>query len=169
VRVLEHTASRLVLRERPWLAWLVGGLLAAAGAGVALLGGEPTFGGLFVAVGLVAGLVGGRTITCTFDTATGQLTRESVGPLGHATVQCPLADVRAVRVVRGLSRSQTYRVELVLADAEFLPLTTSYSSGKGQQEAIARLVRAFLGLPEVGELDLPGLGDLVGMLRPPTR
>jgi hypothetical protein len=151
------------MRERPWLVWGVGALLAGAGLFVALTSDERLFGAAFVAVGVGALLLGGRTTTLTFDRATGQVTRELRGWPRSSQLRRPLGDVKGVRVVQGTDR-QTFRVELAFPAGERLPLTTSYGSGKADKEATARLIRAFLDLPDPGELQAPGIRDLVGMV-----
>jgi hypothetical protein len=163
MQVVQQTEGKLVLQERPWLVWGVSALLAGAGLFVALTSDERLFGAAFVVVGVAAVLLGGQTVTCTFDRATGQVTRETRGWPRSGRVQRPLADVRGVRLTQGSGR-QTYRVELALPSGDRLPLTTTYSSGKADQETTARLIRDFLGLPDPGELQVPGIRDLVGIV-----
>jgi hypothetical protein len=168
MQVVEHTPTRLVLRERPWLVWGVGLLLAGAGLFVALTSDERLFGAAFVAVGLGAILLAGQTVTCTFDRATGDFRRASRGWPRSGQLRHPLADVRQIRLSQSSGRGQTYRVELVLPAGRRVPLTTTYGSGKADLEATARLIRSFLGLPDPGEVELPGIRDLIDMLRPPA-
>jgi hypothetical protein len=165
MQVIEHSATRLVLRERPWLVWGVGALLAASGLYVAVFASEPLFGGVFTLGGLVAILFAGQTVTCTFDRAAGELTRERRGLLGSRQLRHPLGAVGAVHVRRSSGRGRSYRVELALSSGDSVPLTPLYGSGQQDKEMTAALVRDFLGLPAAVAAGPPGLRDLVGMLR----
>jgi hypothetical protein len=167
MQMVEHTQTRLVLRERPYLVWGVSLLLAGAGVFVALTSDERLFGAAFAVVGLGAILLGGQTVSCTFDRASGDVRRVSRGWPRSGEQRHPLADVREVRLTQGSGRGRTYRLELVLSAGRRVPLTTTYGSGKADQEATARLVRSFLGLPDPGEVELPGIRDLIDMVRAP--
>jgi hypothetical protein len=163
MNVVRRTQTELSLQERPWLAWLVGLLFITSGSYVALLGGEPVFGGAFAAIGVGAILAFGDTVTCTFDLKTGQFTRESRGPRGTRQVQYALKEIVGVRVARSVGRSQTFRVELVRASGDRVPLTSSYSSGKGDKQESAELIRGFLELSDPGEVPTPGFRQLLRM------
>jgi hypothetical protein len=166
MELVERTPTRLVLRDRPWLVWAVGGLFVAAGLFVVLTSSERLFGLAFVGLGLVALATGGRTVTCTFDREAALFRRESRGWPARRPVEHPLGEVVGVRVAQGgAGRRPTYRVELVLGGGRRAPLTSAYSSGHGDKAATAALVRDFLGLPDTPDLPPPGLRELVDMLR----
>lgn len=161
MRVVKQSAGRLVLQEKPWLVWLVGGLFLVAGSFVALNSDERVFGGAFAIAGAVLILAFANTETATFDRGTGRFTRETRGLLRNSTTACALADVTAVRVDASAagSPSRAYRLALVMASGARVPLTTSYASGKPDKDQQAAEIRRFLRLPD--EAPAPGFGEMV--------
>lgn len=69
------------------------------------------------------------------------------GAFGTKETRRPLAEIVGVRVERsGASQSQARRIVLATSTRTSVPLTTHYSTGN--QDATARVIREFLGLPE---------------------
>ena len=164
MNVIHRTPTRLVLQEHPWLEWIVGLVFVVAGGYVALVEAEPLFGGAFAALGMVALVPFGNTIRCVFDRDAGTFVRETRGPLGSRRIEHALKQITGVRVTQGGGRGRTFRVELVRAGAERIPLTSAFSSGKQEKEEIAETIRTFLGLPDPGDLSIPRMRDLLEMV-----
>jgi len=151
MEVVERSATRLVLRERPWLVGVIGALFVTAGAVffIRQTGSDRWFLLLFIAAGLALLLFVARVVTCVFDRGSNQLVRESRGVLLSGRRSIALSDIERVRVVRnaGSKGGSTYSVELQLASGKPLPLGSGSSSGRAPKQRLAQLVRDFLGLP----------------------
>jgi hypothetical protein len=79
-------------------------------------------------------------------------------------VRHPLAEIVGARTERSAARqSQAYRVVLVMSTGATVPLTTQFTSGRGQHEQAAQAIRDFLSLPEQADVPIPGFGDLFRM------
>ena len=165
--MIQKTDGALVLRDSPWLVWLVGVLFIGGGL-VAFLGNERIFGGGFVLVG--AGLILGfaNTVTSEFNRTTGRFRRSTRGILRNNETFLSLADIVDVRVDASAAGnpSRAYRVVLGLKAGGDFPLTSSYSSGKADKERLAAAVRRFLDLEEGQRI--PGFGEMVGMMFDPN-
>lgn len=166
--IVEQTAGRLVLRERPWLAWLVGGLFLAAGTGVAIASDERLFGAGFAVAGAVLILAFANTVTATFNRDTGRFTRSVTGLVRNSLAIHSISDITSVGVEasRSGTPSRAHRLVLTLSSGASVPLTTSYSSGLNDKERTAGVIRQFLGL-QAPDAPLPGFGEMIGMLFDP--
>lgn len=168
MKVLRQAERELVLRERPWLVWLVGGLFAVSGGFVALRSSDVLFGVAFGILGVGLILAFANTVTCTFDLDAGRFTRLSKGLLRSGQTGHPIDDIVGVRIEQGRARgSRSYRVALVLSTSAQVPLTSSYSTGKKDKEHIAGLIRDLLRLTDPGDVPIPGFVDMFRMMSDP--
>lgn len=169
MKVLQHTEAALVMQEKPWLVWLVGVLFVAGGL-FAFVSNERVFGAGFVIAG--AGLILGfaNTVTATFDRTAGRFRRSIRGLVRNSEITHPLAEIVAVAVEASATGnpSRSYRVALTLTSGVRVPLTSSYSSGKGDKEQRAATIRQFLDMRETPEVPMPGFRDMVGMMFDPN-
>jgi hypothetical protein len=159
--------ATLVVKSRPWLETLVGGLFIAGGTW-ALVSGEAVFGGGFIVAGLVLIGVFANVVTSTFDKTSGQFTRRLRGVVRRTSASHALSDITAVRIETtntADSPSKSYRVVLVLKSGKRVPVSSSFSSGREDKERLASEIRRFLGLPDVREPDPPGFGEMIAAMR----
>lgn len=170
MRVVEQTAGRLVLQDRPWLIWLVGGLFVAAGSFVALTSDERLFGAAFAVTGAVMILAFANTVTATFDRGVGRFTQSIKGLVRSRETVHPLSEVVSVGVHQSASGrpSRTHRIVLGLSSGATVPLTPTFSSGKPDKDRVAATIRQFLNLQELPEVPVPGFRDMVGMMFDPN-
>lgn len=169
MKVAEETPGRLILQDSPWLVWLVGVLFIGGGA-VAFLSNEKVFGGGFVLVGVTLILAFANTVTAEFDRTTGRFRRLTRGLLRNHEIGHALSEIVAVTVVASASGnpSRAYRLAVTLASGERVPLTPTYSSGKGDKERMAATVRRFLNLQDA-PAKMPGFGEMVGAVFHPDQ
>lgn len=148
MKIAEQGAARLVLREKPRLVWLAGGLSVAAGAGVAIASEEKLFAAGFAVVGAVLILAFANTVTATFNRDTGRFTRSVTGPMRNSLILHSISEITGVEVEASPSGtpSRAHRLVLTLASGSRLPLTTSYSGGLKDKQRLAGTIREFLGL-----------------------
>lgn len=167
MKVTQQTDGALVVRDSPWLVWLVGVLFIAGGL-VAFISNERIFGAGFVLAGTVLILGFANTVTSEFNRTTGRYRRSTRGILRNSETFLSLADIVDVRVDASGSGnpSRAYRVVLALKGGKDFPLTPSYSSGKADKERLAATVRQFLNLEEGPRM--PGFGEMVGMMFDPN-
>jgi hypothetical protein len=167
MHVIERTASRLVLQEKPWLIGFVGGLFVVAGGFVAVTSDERLFGLAFVALGALLILAFANTVTAVFDRATSRFTRSVRGLVRNNEITHSLEDIVSVRVDASHSGnpSRSYRITLGRSSGDPVPLTTDYSSGKGDKDRLAGVIREFLS--EAPEVPLPGFRDLFRLMNDP--
>ncbi|HEX6322374.1 MAG TPA: hypothetical protein VFZ36_01510 [Vicinamibacterales bacterium] len=165
MKVVDETAGRLVLQDRPWLIWLVGGLFIAAGSWVALTSDERVFGAAFAVTGAVLILAFANTVTATFDRGAGRFTQAIKGVVRSRETVHPLSEVVSVGVEQSAAGrpSRTHRIVLGLSSGARVPLTPTFSSGKPDKEGVARMIREFLGLPE-GPGAPPGFREMVTVM-----
>lgn len=169
MKVIQQTPTQLTLRERPWGFWLFGMVLMGGGVYSALTSGQVLFGGLVALIGVLIILVVAQHVTCSFDRSTAQFTLTRQGFLGTKRVQHPLHEIVAVRVQCDSSgKGRTYRVVVVLDSSEQVPLTSFFSSGERDKQAIAACIRTFLGLSEIPEIPLPRFQQILRMLVNPA-
>ncbi|MDQ3068509.1 MAG: hypothetical protein M3R55_02120 [Acidobacteriota bacterium] len=168
MKVVQQTATTLVMQDKPWFVWLVGALFVAGGL-VAFLSGETKFGGGFVIAGVGLILAFANTVTSTFDRGTGRFRRSLTGLLRHSELAHALDDIAGVSVEASASGhpSRSYRVALELTSRTRVPLTPTYSSGKADKEALATAIREFLKLPAPPP-PLPGFTDMVKVMLDPN-
>ncbi len=169
MRIVEKTAGRLVLQERPWLVAVVGGLFIVAGIAMAVKTGEAMAGG-FAILGAVLIVAFSNTVTATFDSNVGRFTRRSRGLLRNREATHPLQEIAGASVEASPSGnpSRSYRVALTLSSGARVPLTTSYSSGKDDKEQVAAAIREFLNLQQAPEVRIPGFGDMFKLMFDPN-
>jgi hypothetical protein len=170
MEVVEQSASRLVLRERPWLESVVGTLFVVAGTVFFLreTGSDRWLTLLFIAIGLGLLLYVAQVVTCVFDRGSNQLVREARGVLRSSRRSVVLSEIERVRVVRrNGSKGPTYSVELGLVSGKPVPLPTGSSSGVEPKQRVARLLREFLQLPPdpTADGDAPSFGEVMSILR----
>lgn len=170
MKVVQQTAGRLVLQEKPWLVWLVGGLFVVAGSGVALMSSERLFGAAFAVTGAVLILGFANTVTATFDRDARRFTRSITGLLRNSETGHPLGEVVSIDVEASPSAnpSRAHRLVLGLSTGARFPLTSSYSSGKQDKEQTAGVIRQFLDLRGAPDVPLPGFRDMVSMMFDPN-
>lgn len=97
-------------------------------------------GSICIIVGLLMVVVIPSKSVCTFDKTMNSMTLE------HSTanvIQQTLSDIIDVLVEEW---EDTYRVSLILACGESLPLTHIYSSGRKEKQQVASCIQEFLGL-----------------------
>jgi hypothetical protein len=162
MKVVEHTAGKLVLQDRPWLIWLVGGLFVVAGSWVALTSDERLIGAAFAVTGAVLILALANTVTATFDRGLGRFTQSSRGVVRNSETAHALSEVVSVGVHQSHSGrpSRTHRLVLGLSSGARVPLTPIFSSGKADKDRVAATIRQFLDLQELPETPIPGFGDM---------
>ena len=170
MEVVERSATRLVLRERPWLETIVGALFVIVGTVFFLreTGGDRWFLVLFVAVGLGLLLYVAQVVTCVFDRGQDQLVREARAVLRTSRRSVALSEIERVRVVqRSGSKGPTYSVELQLTSGKAFPLPSGSSSGREPKQRVAHLVRDFLGLPPdpTADGEPPSFADVMAIAR----
>jgi hypothetical protein len=170
MKVVEQTAGKLVLQERPWLVWVVGALFVVAGSWVALTSGERLFGAAFALTGAVLLLAFANTVTATFDRGVGRFTLSIAGVVRNRETAHPLGEVVSVGVHQSASGrpSRTYRLVLALSSGARVPLTPMFSSGKADKERLAGEIRQFLGLQEEPDVPIPGFRDLFRLMVDPN-
>jgi hypothetical protein len=163
MQVVERSATRLVLRERPWLESFVGALFVVVGI-VFLVqenDGPRWLLLLFVAAGAAVLVFFAKVVTCVFDRGSNQFVREARGLVGSTRRGASLTDITRVRVDRRSgSKGPTYQVELQLASGKPIPLPTGSSSGLEPKQRTARMIREFLGMP--ADPDADGEGPTFG-------
>ncbi|MBD2022261.1 hypothetical protein H6F43_18940 [Leptolyngbya sp. FACHB-36] len=102
------------------------------------------FGALFIGVGSAIALFLGRTHAFSFDRHQNTLTVQR----GRCQDHYSLNDIAAVEVEESSdSDGSTYRVRLVLASGEHIPLSRYLSSGRESKEKLAATIQAFLATP----------------------
>lgn len=168
--IVERTTGKLVLRDGPWLVWLVGGLFVVAGSAVALASDERVFGAAFAVTGAGIIIAFANTVTATFDRSVGRFTRSIKGLVRNSETAYPLTEIVAVSVYAGRTArpSRTYRLELTLSSGGQVPLTPSFSSGKRDKEQTAAAIRQFLELQEEPDVPIPGFGEMFRMMFDPN-
>jgi hypothetical protein len=167
MKIVEKTAGRLVLQEKPWLVLAIGTLFIVTGIVMAIRTGELLAGG-FAILGALLILFVGNTVTATFDANVGRFTRTTRGIVRNSQITHPLQEIAGASVESSRSGrpSRSYRVALTLSSGARVPLTTSYSSGKDDKEQTAGAIREFLHLP-APEPGMPGFGEMVGLMFAP--
>lgn len=168
MKIVEKTAGRLVLQEKPWLVLFIGTLFIVTGMVMAVKTGEWMAGG-FAVLGALLIAAFGNTVTATFDSSIGRFTRTSKGLLRNNETAHQLPDIAGVDVQASPAArsSRGYRIALALASGVRVPLTTSYSSGKSGKEQTAAAIRQFLNLQHVPEVEIPGFGDMARLMFDP--
>lgn len=167
MKLVHRTEGTLVLRDSPWLVWVVG--VAFIGGGLfAFVSNEKLFGGGFVLAGAVLILGFANTVTSEFNRTTGRFRSSTRGILRSSETFLPLADIVDVRVDASASGnpSRAHRIVLGLKAGKDFPLTSSYSSGKADKERLAAEVREFLDIQEGPRM--PGFREMVGMMFDPN-
>lgn len=166
MRITEHSATALVIQDRPWLESLVGALFIAGGL-FAAVSGERVLGGGFMLAGAVLVLLLANTVTIRFDRGQGRFTRSTTGLMRSRAVAHALDDITGVRVQAGTSAnpSRSYRLVLVLRSGAPLPLIPGYSTGQADKERMAAHIRRFLDLPAAPNTEAPGFGDFIKLMR----
>ncbi len=169
MKVVEKTAGRLVLREKPWLVILIGSLFIVTGIAMAVRTGEIMAAG-FSILGAFLILAFGNTVTATFDSNIGRFTRSTRGLVRNRDLTHPLPEIAgaSVETSRSGKPSRGYRVALTLSSGARVPLTTSYSSGKDSKEQTAAAIRQFLNLREGPAITIPGFGDMFKLMFDPN-
>ena len=148
MKLVEQTGARLVLRQKPWFVWLVGGLFLAAGTAVAMTSEAGVFGVLFAVAGGAFILLFGNTVTVTFDRGAGRFTRAVKGWLRKSEAAHPLADIADVHVETDAAGDApgACRVAVTMTSGTCVPLTPLYDGGVRDKEQIAGVIRQFLDL-----------------------
>lgn len=121
--------------------------LSETGPAVArwIAGGIPLVAG---AVTLVYGLLTCYTVW-TLDRVQGTITHRQIRLTGGMVKAYPLSDVVGTRVdVSSSSEGETYRLELVTAQGEVIPMTPFHTGRRRSLEKVAVVIREFLDLPE---------------------
>ena len=162
MRVTRRTDTELELRESPALVWLIVGVFGIGGTWVLVHEGELVIAAGFAVLVAALALVFAISTHCRFDRAGGELSCVRRSLLRTTHVLHPLANIVGARTERSAARnSQAYRVVLVMSTGTTVPLTTQFTSGRGQHEQVAHAIRDFLSLPEPMDVPIPGFGDLV--------
>src|SRR6476469_5579082 len=160
MNVVQRTADRLVIRERPWLEGFVGLMFLAAGLYAVGNAPQRLFGASFAALGAGVLLWVARVVTCTFDRERGLFIRTSRGVLGSSEIEKPLSDIVGVWVQLSSGRSTMFRVELAMRSGDRVALTGG-SSGRSTKERIAADIRSFLNLPTPEPAVVPTFGEVM--------
>ena len=156
--------NRLVISNRPVFGWIFGGIFIAAGFFMLLNEAGIIMSLIFGGIGLLVVLVGGLGSQLVLDRNEGsaQLTRYTIG--GKQVSEYLLSEISTAEVARSgssnirRSGSTTYRIELLLANGERLPLTNYYTSGSMSKQLQADKIRSFLGPQTMGDRAAAVLG-----------
>jgi hypothetical protein len=189
MKIAKRTPTQLLVRNYPTRAWGLGaiccliGLYSFWGGGVieAEIMQPTSIGVRFAAsalfgVGLVT-LLRSRVLGYCFDQETGALTLTHRSLLKTDVATFPLGDIVKVKLETAQLKGQTllarepanssklpaiaYRVVLILASNQPLPLTTQYSEDREGQRRVAQEIAEFLNI----EADLPpAFSDLLKSL-----
>uniref|UniRef100_B8HVH2 Transmembrane protein n=1 Tax=Cyanothece sp. (strain PCC 7425 / ATCC 29141) TaxID=395961 RepID=B8HVH2_CYAP4 len=111
--------------------------------------GALMFAPIFIVIGLGIAVFLGQRVTCHFDRRSGYVRITKQGVLGSQTADYSLREVVDVQVEASRSSSsngETFRVSLVLANGDRLPLTSYYSSGWNDKKETADQIKTFLQL-----------------------
>lgn len=111
MQVIQHTSDRLVLRERPWVLWMIGGLFTIVGAVV------------FILVGETVSFRCDRTLTPPTCTLTNQKL------LTQRSITLPIQNLQKAEVQSSRSRKgrTTYRV-LLRTGSGNIPLVGTFDN-----------------------------------------
>lgn len=166
MKVTRRTDTELELHDSAALVWLIVGVFGIGGMWVLVHEGELLIAAAFAVVVVALALAFAITTTCRFDRVAGELTCVRRSLLKKSQTRHPLAEIVGARTERSSARqSQAFRVVVVMSSGAVVPLTTQFTSGRGQHEHVAKVIRDFLGLPEPVDVPIPGFRDLFRMIR----
>jgi hypothetical protein len=153
MKIIESSATQLVLDDRPWIigAALIVGTIAFLASGLFLMNSGEVFGGLmliFVGGGvclLLAAILVQR-VRLTFDRSTCSITRIRRAAFGLKVTNYDLARLqRAVIVEHYDDGSTTYGMELVLTKPDEQVKFVIYSTSGNKPKQMCDAVNAWLG------------------------
>jgi hypothetical protein len=151
------SGDRLQIRSIPWTLWAVCGLFVVIGI---LMGssGQPA-GLLFVASSLLVIALLTKVTSLTAERGRGTVTLTSWTLMrGTQRREIPSRDIAQISIEQSAgSEEQTFRMALVLASGEQVPLTNFYSGGRDDKQAAAQRLSDFLA-PDRGDA-LPVVTD----------
>lgn len=186
MKIAKRTPTQLLVKDYPIKAWGLGGICCGVGLysfwpkgtveGVLMspdsLGVGLAVSSLLLGVGLFL-LLRSRVLGCCFDQDTGALTLTHRSLLKTEVATFPLADIIKVKLETAQLGRQphppleptppksptiAYRVVLILASNQPLPLTNQYSEDREGQRKVAQAIAEFLNI----EADLPpAFSDLI--------
>ena len=136
-------SNRLVITDRPVAAWFGGLIFCAAGIFIATQG-SLLMGAIFGGIGLVVLLLGGFGSQLVIDKDEGAVRLVKYTLVGKQVVRELLIDEVTSAEVRRAGRN-TYRIELLLKDGSYQPLTDYSTSGTLSKQVRADKIRNFLG------------------------
>lgn len=153
---MDSRDANLVIRDRPFVSWLLGIVFLAAGVftartlqqGASLVKDGLTLAFLVVAVVL---LLTAGTFTITADRATQTLTLDKRSLLGKSTRGIPFSQIAAIDLESQPSLSidsnaPTYRVVATLTDGQTVPFRSAYTSGSAAKLKEIGKLRSFVGV-----------------------
>jgi hypothetical protein len=147
-------SDRLVIRDYPAALWAAGAAFLVAGVALAI---QPK--GLVP--GIVTGVVGAliaflpTVLTVSADRQRGVVTVRHRSLFQASAKEYPFRDIASVEVDGSVSienrrRRASYRLLLVLASGDRVPLRSYYSGGYNRKARTASQLSQYLGLPDAG-------------------
>lgn len=164
MKIVGQTPTKLILREVPWLLWLVCGsfllpiqfLFSSADLGTKFFAGV-----LFPSIGLFVAARYGQIITYTFDKTRGRMFEKRQGLIETKVIEHRIETISGIQLQEGSTpepgKSPTYRIILVLASGRSVTLGLFYSSGLRGKQAISETIATFLNVKNYGLQDAPEL------------
>lgn len=160
MRIIQHTANALTLKERLLGVWFLAACMAAIGLFIFIGYESPVdwFGGGCIAIASVIGCLS-PSATCTFDKQQQRVTLKRRRLLSQSIKRHAIAQIAAVHVERRvIVGTYFYSISLVLVSGQRLTLTQFPSTDWGQQAHFASKIRRFLQ----GELSQPPIRNIGG-------
>jgi len=155
MKIVEQTPTKLVLRKFPWfmacfaISWLVltiSGLLLTGQNIILILSVIIIFLVFLAAISRLFEIV-----TCTFDKSLSSMILKRQTPLKTKLIERSIEAISGIKLeVMSGENSDVYRVIIMFASGECVPLTSVYSSGLRDKEKTAKDIATFLNISNYG-------------------